>query len=157
MAAATPSKPPSRPSTTETGENVIMPGEDAVLPDWTAGVRVLMDILCKGMQLDPQVEKGNEMKKFFKNSESDWRANESIADYIVRFKESVSRLELREIPLHTEVQGWWFLEKANLSGENYARVLSWTDGDWSLPVIERCMMRVMPRTVTDRARAAPSA
>ena len=65
----------------------------AVDADWTAGVTLLLTELRKGMLLDPMQEQGTELKRFFRDNALDRRTSEAIPDFLVRFRESVTRLE----------------------------------------------------------------
>ena len=121
------------------------------------GINLLMETLKEGMQLDLQSEKGYELKRFYKETGGDRRNYEPMADFIVRFQESLARATERGVPIDSQTAGWWLLERAHLNDDQYQRVISHMSGVWDQPTIVQALMRCIPRTVTDKSRAASAA
>ena len=92
------------------------------------------------MHLDPQAEKGQELKRFFKTAEVERMPHESIADFLVKYQEAVVRLSDKEVNLDDELKGWWLLEKCNLEQEQLARVIAYTHGQWSFKIVSEAFL-----------------
>ena len=130
--------------------------------DYTAvnrlGIENLVGRLQNKIVTQAPVLKGERMTKFFEQREYFRGRGERISEYIIRWDESVERLEEAGVDVMKmeDIPGWFFLRRAGLNLERRERILGQLKDDhYPIEDIKNICIRFFPDTHTNE-RSAPT-
>jgi len=150
-AAVYPAPPPVPPAAGQAAGDVPVPPDGPGKIDYTPvnrlGIENLVGRLQNKIVTQAPILKGERMTRFFEQHEYFRRRGERISEYIIRWDESVERLQEAGVDVMKmeDIPGWFFLRGAGLNLERRERVLGQLKDDhYPVEDIKNICIRFFP-------------